>query len=229
MTGRCWRRPIATRWRAGPGIRRGGIGPTGRKCWPGATGSPRAAGSASTILNRPGTLGPAAGKRSRGELVLEALDHADAVEAGRALADLAPDAYRAFNLVVADNRDAYWLKNDERTVSLAELPAGFSMITAHDRNDPASPRIRRYLPRFEGAAVPDPSAGDWRSWTELLAERQPDQPREGMSVVTETGYGTVSSALIALPALGTDRRRPVFLFAAGRPGEAPYVPVGEFG
>ena len=30
------------------------------------------------VLNRTGTLGPAAGKRSRGELVLEALDHADA-------------------------------------------------------------------------------------------------------------------------------------------------------
>ena len=28
------------------------------------------------ILNRPGTLGPKEGKRSRGELVLEALDHA---------------------------------------------------------------------------------------------------------------------------------------------------------
>lgn len=183
-------------------------------------------GVMAAILNRPGTLGPAAGKRSRGELVLEALDHADAVEAAQALAELSPDAYRAFNLVIADNRDAYWLKNDERALSLVELPPGFSMITAHDRNDPDSPRIRRYLPRFEAAAIPDPAAGDWRGWTDLLAERQPGQPREGMSVVTDTGYGTVSSALVALPALGSDQRRPVFLFAAGRPGEAPFLPVG---
>jgi hypothetical protein len=103
------------------------------------------------------------------------------------------------------------------------------MITAHDRNDADSPRIRRYLPRFAAAAIPDPAAGDWGGWTELLAERRPGQPREGMSVVTDTGYGTVSSALIALPALGSERRRPVFLFAAGRPGEAPYVPVGDPG
>ena len=48
-----------------------------------------------------------------------------------------------------------------------------------------------------------------------------------MTVVTDTGYGTVSSALIALPALGSEERRPVFLFAAGRPGEAPYLPVGD--
>ena len=35
-------------------------------------------GLVAAILNRPGTLGPEQGKRSRGELVLEALDHADA-------------------------------------------------------------------------------------------------------------------------------------------------------
>ena len=43
------------------------------------------------ILNRPGTLGPADGKRSRGELVLEALDHAEAKVAAEALADLNPE------------------------------------------------------------------------------------------------------------------------------------------
>jgi hypothetical protein len=157
--------------------------------------------------------------------VLDALDHADAVEAAEALAGLAPDSYRAFNLVIADNRDAYWLKNDERRLTLAELPPGFSMITAHDRNDPSSPRIARYLPRFAAAAVPDPGAGDWRGWAELMAERRPARPREGMTVRTDTGYGTVSSALIALPALAAEKRRPVFLFAAGRPGEVPYAPV----
>src|ERR671934_2012679 len=36
------------------------------------------------VMNRAGSLGPAAGKRSRGELVLEALDHADALEAAKA-------------------------------------------------------------------------------------------------------------------------------------------------
>ncbi len=110
-------------------------------------------------------------------------------------------------------------------MSLAELPPGLSMITAHDRNDLASPRIRRFLPRFEAAQVPDPAAGDWQGWTELLAERSPDTPREGMTVITGTGYGTVSSALIALPAVGAEERRPVFLFASGRPGEAPYRSV----
>jgi len=68
-------------------------------------------GVVAAILNRSGTLGPAAGKRSRGELVLEALDHADAGAAAAALADLEPAAYRPFNLIVADQRDAFWLRH----------------------------------------------------------------------------------------------------------------------
>jgi hypothetical protein len=68
-------------------------------------------GVVAAILNRSGSLGPAAGKRSRGELVLEALDHADAAAAAAALADLDPAAYRPFNLIVADHRDAFWLRH----------------------------------------------------------------------------------------------------------------------
>lgn len=68
-------------------------------------------GVVAAVLNRVGSLGPAAGKRSRGELVLEALDHADAAAAAKALVDLDPDAYRPFNLVIADARGAFWLRH----------------------------------------------------------------------------------------------------------------------
>src|ERR1700689_5320684 len=62
-------------------------------------------GVGARILNRHGSPGPAPGQRSRGELVLEALDHADAHAAAEALAHIEPAAYRTFNLIVADNRD----------------------------------------------------------------------------------------------------------------------------
>src|SRR5262245_38219118 len=45
-------------------------------------------GVVAAILNRPGTLGRAPFTRSRGELALEALDHADAADAVGALEDL---------------------------------------------------------------------------------------------------------------------------------------------
>jgi hypothetical protein len=189
------------------------------------------------VLNRPDSLGPEAGKRSRGELVLEALDQADASTAATYLSRLDPTAYRSFNLVIADNRDAFWLRNlgadagggAAARVEAFELPAGLSMITAHDRNDPASPRIRTYLPRFEAAAPPDPKAGKWDSWAKLLRSREPAKgadPLAAMTIVTDYGFGTVSSSLIALPgppkSLRAPPNRPVWHFAAGRPDETRY-------
>ncbi|HEX6101787.1 MAG TPA: NRDE family protein, partial [Alphaproteobacteria bacterium] len=154
-----------------------------------------AQGVVAAALNRINTLGPAPGYRSRGELVLEALDHPDAAAAALALADLDPAAYRPFNMVVADNRDAWWLRNlgpeeGSGVVEVKPLPKGLSMITAHDRNDLASPRIRRFLPRFEAAAAPDPERGDWSDWQALLASREhgPEEgPAAAMSIALESG------------------------------------------
>lgn len=181
------------------------------------------------VLNRFDSLGPAPGKRSRGELVLEALDHADASQAAGALAQLDPAAYRSFNMVIADNRDAYWLRHlgaDASAVEAMALPPGLSMITAHDRNDTeASRRIRTYLPQFERAAVPDPGPGDWRAWELLLASRAFEaggKPYDAMNIVTDAGFGTVSSSLLALPAAGAHGGEPIWRFAAGPPDEAPF-------
>jgi len=193
-------------------------------------------GVAAAILNRRGSLGPEAGMRTRGELVLDALDYADAATAAAALSALQSASYRPFNMVVADNRDAIWLANrDGSGVTVAEIPAGLSLITAWDLNDTDSGRIRRFRPCFQAAAVPDPAAGDWAQWIALLGSRgvdgngggDDDQRESAMNVVTDFGFGTLSSSLIALPAPARPAPDPVWLFAAGRPDEAPYRPVAE--
>ena len=180
------------------------------------------------ILNRTGTLGPQAGRRSRGELVLEALDHADASAAAEALAALEPRSYRPFNLIVADNCDAFWLRHADPTgvmpVAVKKLPLGLSIITAGDLDDTASPRIRAYLPRFRTAPPPDPESADWRSWETLLADSESHvaEPTGAMNFVTPTGFGTVSSTLIALPAIGRRGVRPLLRFAGWRPEATPW-------
>src|ERR1700757_3267348 len=99
-------------------------------------------GVTAAVLNRHGSLGPAPGQRSRGELVLEALDHADAVAAGEALTYLDPTAYRTFNLIVADERDAFWLRHAGRSrVELHPLKYGVSMIAAGDLDDLGTRRL----------------------------------------------------------------------------------------
>ena len=118
-------------------------------------------GVVAAVLNRVDTLGPLPGKRSRGELVLEALDHAEAAEAAEALLDLDPRAYRPFNLVVADAEAAFWLRHaagDGAAVEAHPIPPGLSMLSARELNDTASPRLRRYLPRFRVAPCPIPGS-----------------------------------------------------------------------
>ncbi|MDF1585117.1 NRDE family protein [Marinimicrococcus flavescens] len=183
-------------------------------------------GVTAAVLNRPGSLGPAPGKRSRGELVLEALDHAEAAAAAEALEALDPSAYRPFNLVVCDAEQAFWLRHDGNgRVRRHPIGEGLSVLTAHDLNDPSSARIRRYRPLFLASAPPDPAAGDWSSWQLLLGSQASEtgEPRDAMCIVTGGDYGTLSSSLIALPA--EPGARPAWLFADGRPGEAAWEPV----
>ena len=101
MVGRPWQAP-GRHWDDRPNVV-AGLDELAGGSWLGVNDE----GVVAAILNRVGTLGPAAGKRSRGELVLDALDYPDAAEAAEALAALDPEAHRPFNLVIADNRDAF--------------------------------------------------------------------------------------------------------------------------
>ena len=190
------------------------------------------AGVVAGVLNRQGSLGTDPARRSRGELVLEALDHADASVAAQALGDLDGRAWRNFNLVVADNRDAYWLKSlgaeAGGRIQVSPIPEGISMLTSFDLNDQASPRVRFHLPRFRAAPPPAPEAGDWRDWAALMAKRDHEpaaKSAEAMTIVTDHGFGTLSSSFIALAAPDAPNPRKVWLFAAGRPGETAYEAV----
>ncbi len=176
------------------------------------------------ILNRVNSLGPRAGKRSRGELVLDALDHADAHEAAKALSAIDGDAYQPFNLVLADNSGAFWLRHDGASpICYEAVPPGLSMFTAHDRNSPDSPRVTRNLPRFAKAETPVPEAGNWNSWIKLLASKVKngvsDVEQAAMCITTPPGFGTVNASLIALPTASSLAKRPIWLFAAGSPDQ----------
>lgn len=183
-------------------------------------------GVAAAILNRHGTLGAMVGKRSRGELVLDALDHADAAAASEALAEIEPSAYRPFNLIIADNRDAFWIKHaDDGAIASYPLGTGISMITSGDLNDPHSARIRCYRPLFINASVPDPDKDNWSDWQLLLSSTVSETglANDAMCIATDSDYGTRSSSLIGLPAAFTNL--PKWQFAAGPPHRHDFQPV----
>jgi uncharacterized protein with NRDE domain len=173
-------------------------------------------GVVAAVLNRRGSLGPAAGKRSRGELPLRALTDATAETAAHDIGMLDAGAWRSFNLIVADASGAWFVRGlGHGHLQVLSLVPGLHMITAHDPDDPESPRVARHRQRFATAAAP--RAGDWRAWQELLADRS-GPPAEQLNVVPQAGFGTVCSALLALPANGP----PVWRFAAGPPHAAPF-------
>ncbi len=225
MTDRAWS-PPARHWPDRPGTVAGRDDLAGGT-WLGLN----EAGVVAGILNRIDTLGPSPDFRSRGALPLLALDQATAAEAAGAVAGIEAARYRPFNMIVADARAAFWLRSAggggpvEAPVETMAVPEGLSMITAHDLNDPASARISHYLPRFRAAAPPEPEKGDWGAWESLMADRQGGARghfRGAMRVVSDFGFATVSSSLIALPGAATGAPGPLWRFAAGPPGEAPY-------
>ena len=188
-------------------------------------------GVVASILNRQNSLGPAENKRSRGELPLEAVDHAEAKVAAKALAGLDPSSYRSFNLVIADARQAFWLRSTgegDSSIDVMEIPAGVSMVTAYDMNDLNSPRIQTHLSRFQNAPPPDPDTDDWFTWQTLLSSKSTTGDKTGraaMNVTTRGAFGTICSSLIALPRPGQPSIKAKWQFCAGRPDEHPYQPV----
>lgn len=221
MRGRPWS-PPGRHWPDRPAIR-AGLDHEAGGSWLGVNDY----GVVVAILNRRGSLGAAAGKCSRGELVLRGLDGRSAREAMQALCRLDAGSYRSFNMVVADCEEGFWLKGlGEGAITAEPLPEGIGMVTAWDLNDADhSERTAFYLPRFRAAAPPRPAEGDWAEWRELLESTETAQevadPNGAMTVETDWGFGTVSRSLVSLPRAG----EPIWLFSSRYPTETAFERV----
>jgi len=176
-----------------------------------------ARGVVAGVLNRVGSLGPAPGKRSRGELPLLVLQHEAAAEAAKAAAGLDAGAWRSFNLVLADRSGAWFVRGlGAGKPDGWALTEGVHMVTAHDPDDLDSPRVARHLPRFR--AAPAPGHADWCAWRSILADDTGPEGTE-LNVPLRAGFGTVSAAMIFL------NSPPAWLFAPGPPNRAVFSPV----
>jgi len=179
------------------------------------------AGVAAAVLNRVGSLGPAPGKRSRGDLPLIALAHADAESAAAAIEAVDAGSMRSFNMILADRTHAYYVCGlGYGHPEVTALEAGMHMIATAGPDDMKIPRIARHLPRFKAAPTPEPP--DWKTWIALLSDRSLPAGSE-LNIPPRGGFGTSNASLLGVPA-ATDRP-PSWLFAAGPPDRAPFEPV----
>lgn len=220
MNGRPWRAP-GFHWPGHPGVV-GGLDELAGGTWLAAN----QAGLVAAMLNRPDSLGPQDGKKSRGELPLMALEAADLATAVRRTTGINGREYRSFNMLIAGPDGAFWIRfsGDEPDghPTAHTIPEGLHMLTAYDLDDTDSARIRRHLPLFDDAATPDPATDDWSAWIERLADRASESgsgESGAMTIGGTTGFGTVSSSLLALE----DRpKAPIWLFAGGQPDKVSF-------
>lgn len=158
-------------------------------------------------------------RRSRGELVKEALAAPTARAAHDRMAALRPDAYNGFHLVYADGRDVLATISDGHTLAQLSLGPGLHAVTErsfgagddHGRRE----RIGRAFPRL--------SRGGPDALTRLLSEHDPADPLAATCIHLEgLRYGTRSAMVLAVP---EDGGPPRMLWAEGPPCTAPFAEV----
>ena len=174
-------------------------------------------GVVATVVNHLDELGPAPGKRSRGEIVLRALRATGAATAIDALDGLDTRAYRGFTLLIADRAHAFASTASHGALRTRALAPGHHMLTPDGYDAAGTPRYDAHFSAFRAAEPPQPQRDDWSAWTALL-RREAADPHEAMTVVTDRGFGTVAATLIGVPAAGPA----VVRYADGPPTRAAF-------
>jgi len=166
------------------------------------------------ITNRPTrVLDPT--RRSRGQLVIDALAHGSARAATDVLAGIGRDLYNPFNLFLADATDAAAIVYDG-TPRVMSLAPGVHVVGNADPNAREVAKIRRTLERAEAvAAGPTEQIAD--GLTAICRSHEAGDDPLASTCVHRGGYGTRSSTLLRLGS-GRDLLR----HADGPPCTTPY-------
>lgn len=145
-----------------------------------------ATGRLAVLLNRADTASrPESELRSRGGLVLESVG-------GRSPAT--DPGTHGFNLLEVDPRAARVVSWNGVRLRAEGLAPGTHMIAHDDVDDPATPRIARWLPEFAGT----PTTGDehwWRPWVDVLARSATLDSTDDRAIIRDNrpyGYPTLS-------------------------------------
>jgi uncharacterized protein with NRDE domain len=167
-------------------------------------------------------------RRSRGELVFEALAAVDQRGARARIAKLSASDYNPFHLLFADRSGAAVIWSDGQRFHELELAPGVHYIT--ERSFDAAPSGRHaILDRWAEQLAAGP-APDIEGWRMILSDHGPHKPRplgirlDGVCVhARPINYGTRSSTVVEF----LDERGLRFFHATGRPCETPLVEQRE--
>jgi len=177
-------------------------------------------GLVATVLNRPNSLGPNTSKNSRGNLIIDVLKNETLDSALSYIKFLDNTKWKPFNLFIANNKKAYWIKSTEKDkISINIIPEGRHFLDSYDLNSNQSERYLNNKNKFESLNDPNPEKPEWDEWINFLANKSypKDKPLAAMNITDKfkKNYGTLSSSIIALPAdnILNKNIKPLFLFS----------------
>ncbi|RIK99531.1 MAG: hypothetical protein DCC71_20345 [Proteobacteria bacterium] len=147
------------------------------------------------LTNRP-TASPDVARRSRGQLVLDALASPTARRAADSLAGLGADLYNPFNLFVADAHDAFAVVYERSPAPIALAP-GVHVIGNADPNAREVAKIRRTIERAESVAA-GPADRIEDGLAAICRSHEAGDDPLASTCVHRGGYGTRSSTLLRL-------------------------------
>jgi uncharacterized protein with NRDE domain len=155
-----------------------------------------AAGRLSVLLNRADvSTRPESELVSRGGLVLESV-------AGRS--PQGAPATHGFNLVEVHGSRARVLTWDGDSLREIELAPGTHMIAHEDVDDPATPRIERWLGEFRSQAPADDERW-WMPWVEVLERSAALESTDDRAIIRDNRpYGFPTLSLLACVASVSD-------------------------
>ena len=134
-------------------------------------------------------------RRSRGQLVVEALGHPSAGAVHAWLASLDPSAFNPFHLLYADAAQAFVTWTDGERATQAELGPGLHVVTEQSFREEPVARARQLVAGFH--ALTDKA--DPKGLFSLLQRHEVEDPFAGTCIhAPDFNYGTRSSAVVLL-------------------------------
>ena len=119
------------------------------------------------ILNRKSNL-KSLKLKSRGGLVIDLLKQRNATVAKDLLLKKFEKKYNFFNLIIADNKSAYWIKYENYLIEAFSIPYGHSIIDNQNLNDNNSLRQALNKDTFYKSRSPIPEKNFFTDWQKLL-------------------------------------------------------------
>ena len=112
-------------------------------------------------------------KKTRGEIILKCLKAKNSLDSINILKKIDIRVYDGFNLIIADNKNCFLIKNTSFTKKLIfnTIPEGLSLITNKNRNDPNNQKCQYYLKKFKNIYPPEPEKNFWSSWKKIIISK----------------------------------------------------------